>query len=44
MSMIQHLKLNMLSLLLNILNNLILKTKDTILGLFLEDYFALWTH
>lgn len=39
--MIQHLKVNIIFLLLNILHNLLLKIKDTSLNLFLEDYFAL---
>lgn len=39
--MIQHLKVNIISLLLNVLHKLLLKIKDTILSLFLEDYFAL---
>lgn len=38
--MIQHLKVNIISLLLNILHNLLLKIKDANLSLFL-DYFAL---
>lgn len=43
-SMIQHLKLNMLSLLTKIPCHLIVKAKKTILGLSLEDYFASLSH